>query len=216
MKNPLSQRRLNPNGFGSDNFFMKIIAISGSSRDKKTNMMIELALKEQSNFEIIKLKDLEIKPCTNCKSCHQTYKCVINDQMQDLYPKLVEADLIILASPTYFDNVSGIMKNFMDRCLPFYFSGQLAQEKVALLTIGGFKEYIEYDDLGNCKWCLENNACQNSVDQCMQTMENFCRLLNLSIIGKVSAIHGDPLEKEKELKELGEKINVFRPAKKKK
>lgn len=187
---------------------MKILAISGSSTGKKTDYMLRKILESfpgDYQKELIPLKDKNITPCKNCKGCHETQKCVINDDMQEIYQKLIDADAIILGSPTYFDNVSGIMKNFMDRCLPFYFSKKLKNKKVGLVSVAGFKEYIEYDKEGNCIWCKENE-CVESVEHCLQSMSYFCKHTEMDIIGQVAAIHGSPEEKDEDLIKLGNKL----------
>lgn len=189
---------------------MKIVAISGSSRDKKTNHMLRKVLEASGNKyekELILLKDKEIKPCRNCKVCHKNpFRCAISDDMQEIHQKLKEADVILLGSPTYFDNVSGLMKNFMDRCLCFYFSEEMKGRRVALVSIGNFTEHLEFNDAGNCVWCQRGNRCTETVERCMKSLEYFCEILGMKIIGKVLAIHGDPKSKDRELEKLGQKI----------
>lgn len=185
------------------------MAISGSSRDKTTNYMLRKVLEafnDEYQKEIIFLKDKNIQPCRNCKSCHKTFKCAIADDMTEIYEKLIEADVILLGSPTYFDNVSGIMKNFMDRCLPFYFSGELAGRKAGLVSVGGFKELVESDKKGNCLWCKETGGCEKTVERCLNSMEYFCNLLGMKVVGKMAAIHGSPELKDRELLNLGKKL----------
>ncbi len=105
-------------------FIIKILGIIGSKRkDGNTSALIqkavEAAVEEGIQAEIIFLGDYVIKDCTGCEGCKNTYKCVINDDMQKLYPRLLEADAIILGSPTYFYNVSAVVKAFIDRCYCF-------------------------------------------------------------------------------------------------
>lgn len=91
-------------------------------------------------YELILLKDKNIKPCTACKGCYHSHKCAVKDDMQELYYKLSKADIIVLGSPTYFDNVTALMKTFIDRCLPLYLSEKLKGKKVALVSVGNFKK----------------------------------------------------------------------------
>jgi len=185
---------------------MNILAISGSARDKNTNYMLRKVLDSISNKhqkDLILLKDKAILPCRNCKSCHQTFKCIIDDDIRDLHSKLRDADFILLGSPTYFDNVSGAMKNFMDRCLPFYFSKELSGKKVGLLSVGGFKKLVKYDENGRCIWCENGGECTQSVSRCIDAMSNFCNLLDMEVVGKVIAIHGNPKNIDTELIKLG-------------
>lgn len=103
---------------------MKILGIVGSKRKNgNTSSLvlsaIESAKGEGVDTEVIFLGDYSIKGCTGCEGCRNTYKCVINDDMQKIYPLLLEADAIILGSPTYFYNVTADVKAFIDRCYCF-------------------------------------------------------------------------------------------------
>lgn len=100
---------------------MKILGIVGSKRKKgNTSCLVqealEVARKEGLETQLIFLGDYSIKDCTGCEGCKDTYKCVINDDMQKIYPLLLEADGVILGSPTYWYNVTADMKAFIDRC----------------------------------------------------------------------------------------------------
>ena len=103
---------------------MKILGIIGSYRKKgNTDTAVQTVLEQTKQFgaevEIIYLKDYQIKDCIGCEGCKDTLKCVINDDMQKLYPKIIEADAIVIGSPTYFYNVTGVIKNFIDRLYCF-------------------------------------------------------------------------------------------------
>ena len=50
------------------------------------------------------------------EGCNDIFKCVVDDDMQKIYPLIMKADAIILGSPTYFYNVSADIKAFIDRC----------------------------------------------------------------------------------------------------
>ncbi|MEX1307474.1 MAG: flavodoxin family protein, partial [Eubacteriales bacterium] len=54
-----------------------------------------------------------------CEGCKDTFACVIKDDMQKIYPKILKADAIILGSPTYFYNISSKMKAFLERLYPY-------------------------------------------------------------------------------------------------
>ena len=103
---------------------MKIIGIVGSCRKEgNTSTLMQEALKpfQTNNIEskLVFLDDFTFVGCTGCEGCRETYRCVIDDDMQKLYPELLEADAIILGSPAYFYNVTGDMKTFIDRCYCF-------------------------------------------------------------------------------------------------
>ena len=105
---------------------MKILAICGGLREESnTNKLVKkIAEASRCNYETAELGKLEIKPCTGCSECMMNEgKCPIEDDMQGLYGKLLDADAIILGSPTYFMNISGAVKCFIDRSLALYYRG---------------------------------------------------------------------------------------------
>jgi multimeric flavodoxin WrbA len=61
------------------------------------------------------LSDFTITPCKECHGCDRTGNCVILDDMQKIYPKLLGADVIILASPIFFYGVTAWAKALIDR-----------------------------------------------------------------------------------------------------
>lgn len=75
--------------------------------------------------ELILLSEWKsLKGCNHCNYCATKQKpnrfCSIDDEMTQIYPKLLEADALILSSPCYVTRVTGLMANFMDRLRPLY------------------------------------------------------------------------------------------------
>ena len=190
----------------------KIIGISGSPRNKNTNYMLRTVLDASGqDYELIILKDKGIKPCNACGGCYKSYKCVIKDDMQKIYDKMLKADIIVLGSPTYFSNVTSTMKAFIDRCLPLYFSEKLKNKKVALVSVGNFKEgEVDFLDGYNPNEAIKNPALkkemEDSVKSCLNNMKDFCGAMKLKIVGSVFAINGDPSSVNNKLVELGQKL----------
>jgi len=102
---------------------MKVVAFNGSGRkDGNTAMMIAEAFKPLQaagiETEMVQLAGNTIRGCTACYKCveNQNRRCVIgNDIVNDCIDKMIEADGIILASPTYFADVSAELKALIDR-----------------------------------------------------------------------------------------------------
>ncbi len=99
---------------------MKVLGIFGSPRrGGNTDLLLEEALKgaleEGANVERLYVINYTLTPCQECHGCDQTGKCVILDDMQKIYPKLLAADLIILASPIFFYGVTAWAKTLIDR-----------------------------------------------------------------------------------------------------
>ncbi len=118
-----------------DNAFKeyKVIALYGSPRrggntDELLDSFLE-GLKDcdvfstdslKLNIEKIIVSSLKISPCRECRHCSIDGECVVNDEMQQVYPKMMECDLVVMASPVFFTSVSGYLKAFIDRFQRFW------------------------------------------------------------------------------------------------
>lgn len=100
-----------------------------------------------ADVEFVRLHDLNIEPCRECRLCHRDGKCVVKDDMQNLYPKLINLDAMILGSPIFFMGVPAHAKAFIDRCQPFWVMKYLLKQKFipeeksprkgAFISVGG-------------------------------------------------------------------------------
>jgi multimeric flavodoxin WrbA len=61
-----------------------------------------------------------IRPCQGCNACSLTGECVLEDRMQEVYPRLDAADAIVVASPVFFATVPAVLKALYDRCQPYW------------------------------------------------------------------------------------------------
>lgn len=104
---------------------MKIAVINGShqGRNGNTNIMVSAFLKGATEAGAdtvnIILAEKEIKYCTACKACwfRTPGKCVIRDDMAGIISLIEDADVRVLATPLYFDNISSMLKVFIDRLM---------------------------------------------------------------------------------------------------
>lgn len=77
-----------------------------------------------------------LKPCDACQSCVQkSGKCHINDDMQELYAKVLAAQGIIFGSPSYFNSVTSQAKIVIDRLYCLYRQGVLCDKVVGLISV---------------------------------------------------------------------------------
>ncbi len=100
---------------------MKILVILGSPRkngnsETLVNELMAGAEKAGAACEVVRLAQLNIHPCIGCGGCEKEGSCVIDDDMQGLYPKITGADRVIIVSPIYFYGVTAQAKAFIDRC----------------------------------------------------------------------------------------------------
>ena len=100
---------------------MKVLGIMGSPRMKgNTDLLLDEALKgaasQQAEVEKILVDKLQIAPCKEYYACLKSGKCVIKDDMDDIYDKLLTADAVIIASPIFFYTVSAQLMLLISRC----------------------------------------------------------------------------------------------------
>jgi multimeric flavodoxin WrbA len=122
---------------------MKILAVSGSPRKKgNTEIMLNEALEgaqaEGAEVELYRLSGKNIQPCDGCWSCMKEGVCHIKDDMQELYPKLLAADGIIIGTPIYYYAMTAQTKTFIDRSMPLgHPKRNLANKIGGVVVVGG-------------------------------------------------------------------------------
>lgn len=101
---------------------MKVLGINGSARlNGNTAIMLNTALEEMAaegfETELLQLGPKALQGCIACYKCFQNKdkRCAVDDVMNEYIAKMLEADGILLGSPTYFADVTSEMKAFMDR-----------------------------------------------------------------------------------------------------
>ena len=108
---------------------MRVVGICGSPRKGNTEWMLRKLLEKIAGLgaetELILLREKEIKGCDGCLSCEAGGRerkgiCRIEDDMQQICTKLLEADALAIGTPVYFEMLSGLVKNFMDRTCPIW------------------------------------------------------------------------------------------------
>jgi multimeric flavodoxin WrbA len=75
------------------------------------------AIEEEGGLdtELIRLAGLDIRPCNACMVCRKEERCPIDDDLFQVYPKMKEAEGIILASPVYYGSATALIKGLMER-----------------------------------------------------------------------------------------------------
>lgn len=98
---------------------MKVFGICGSPRSNTTEYVVKSALEklESDGFEteLFSCFGKDIKPCMHCDYCLENKKCIIEDDMADVYKGLQEADGIILATSIQSGGISSNLAAIMDR-----------------------------------------------------------------------------------------------------
>ena len=121
---------------------MKVLGIVCSPRKGgNTEVLVQEALAgardNGAEIELLTVWDKDIKPCDGCLSCEKTGKCHIKDDMQGIYPELVEADGIIWGTPVYFWSATAQAKMLIDRSYALYFNKNNLTNKVSgVISVG--------------------------------------------------------------------------------
>jgi len=123
---------------------MKVIAFNGSARkDGNTAIFVKQALealqKQGIETEMVQLSGQKLRGCTACYKCfdNKDKKCAVTDDPVNEYiAKMVEADAIILASPTYFADITAELKALIDRAgLVARANGNMFKRKVGAAIV---------------------------------------------------------------------------------
>ena len=99
---------------------MKALLINGSPRSKGCTYTALTELKktleaEDIEVELLHVGHKDIHGCIACRKCHETGKCVFDDVVNEVAPKLAQADAFVIGAPVYFASPAGGAISFMDR-----------------------------------------------------------------------------------------------------
>ena len=119
----------------------RIVILVGSVRkDGNTDLLAQAFVdgaKKKNEVEIISVADYQVNPCVGCNSCflRENHQCFQQDDMQMIYEKLKQADMVVVASPVYFYGISAQLKAVVDR-LHTPMRNEFPIKKLALLLVG--------------------------------------------------------------------------------
>lgn len=101
---------------------MNILVLNGSPRPKGNtaamiSAFVEGAVGSGHKIDVVNVCQKKIAGCLACEYCHTKGggRCVQNDDMQEVYPLLEEAEMIVLASPVYYHGFSGQLQCAINR-----------------------------------------------------------------------------------------------------
>lgn len=175
---------------------MQLIGICGSPRRGNTewilNQVMQEVTRKGAQTETLLLRRMDIRMCLGCLICEQGGKdragiCKIKDEMNQVYPRLKNADVIVLATPGYFEMLSGLLKNFLDRTCAIW--PRLEGKRMAGLAVA-----------------------EEGIGQTIQNLKTYAILCKMQWIGEVTVLAKGPHDAEniegldRRLKRLARKI----------
>lgn len=131
---------------------MKVLGISGSpTKNSNTDALIEAILAATgAETDFVKLSEINVGPCIACMKCVYTNECVLNDHFRWLSGKVMEADAIVVGSPTYYGAASAFTKAFIERLYSKRHIKLLTGRKIAaVVAVGVAAEKTVAEWLGN-------------------------------------------------------------------
>ena len=160
----------------------RILVLNGSPRKKGntaalSNRLVAGAREAGAETEIIYLHGLDIQPCDACDACQsEGTGCVVEDDMQNIYPKLAASDAIVIATPVYWFSMTAQMKLCLDRWYALE-SGQdfkLAGKRLSLLMVYG-----------------DNDLYSSGGITVIHTLDGSCRYVGMNFDG---IVHGTAMD----------------------
>ncbi len=102
----------------------KILGVIGSPRKRGNtyalvSKILEGAEKEGASTEILFLNDMNIRECDGCHVCWKGKQCSKKDDMNNIYAKIIDSDIIVFGTPVYWYGPTALMKCFIDRFVYF-------------------------------------------------------------------------------------------------
>ena len=119
---------------------MNILAISCSPRKNgNTVAILEEVLRgargKNADAELYTVSGKILQPCDGCWACASSRKCHVNDDMQELYEKIVMADGLVFGTPIYFWGMTGQAKVILDRTIALNQPNRNLTNKVAGVVV---------------------------------------------------------------------------------
>jgi len=156
---------------------MKILGINSSprGRNSRTLKLVEGVLdgsKERgAETELVDLRALDIQYCLGCQVCYAEGECVLDDDLAELWEKMMDADGVVLGSPVYINGVTAQLKTVIDR---------LADAIHCQMLVGKYG-------------CAVTTAGSSGINEVLGYMNYFLNQLGAVTVGEVGAAVGrDP------------------------
>ncbi|HUH78676.1 MAG TPA: flavodoxin family protein [Methanoregula sp.] len=181
---------------------MKVLGLSGSMRkDGNTSALVKVVLKRCADAgipaEFVSLAGKKILPCTGCGVCREKKWCTqVEDDWDGIARQVIACDVFVIGSPTYYYDVCGQLKNFIDRTYSLYHDRQLAGRHAVAVAVHHRK----------------------GANRTIQTIEGFLNAHEFSSLGSVAGSGSEPgdvmndPEAVKKARKIGDKIvRLLRP-----
>lgn len=130
---------------------MKALLLNGSPRQGNTYTALEALKKGFANIEGLEVGEIEatnvdVSPCVACDTCGETGKCVFDDDTNEVVEAVLEADMVVFATPVYWWGITAQLKLIIDKLYSRGAALQAAKKKVGIIAIGeADQEDVQYE-----------------------------------------------------------------------
>ncbi len=180
----------------------KVLVLDSSPKMENGNTylilkpFIEGMRSEGADVEVIQLYKLNILPCKGEFQCWKETpgECVQDDDMHILYPKIKNADIIVLVSPVYWSNINAKMKSVIDRMLPLI--------EPYIISINGRTRHILRKGIKTAKVVLISTCGDWEMDNFYHMTDyirEFCKSLSYEYCGELLRPHAEIMKQNKDL-----------------
>ncbi len=174
---------------------MNLLAIVGTKRKNGlvsalASKVLEGAKANGHTTSLINLYDYKLDYCLGCWSCERNGKCVLKDDFNLIFEKVKDADVLVLASPTYWSNVSGIMKTFFDRQCGLAMSHGEGKELFGKKLPLGFGPRARMEGkkaifITSCTTPWPFNLLMDESKNTLRAMNHYTRKIKAKVISKI-------------------------------
>ena len=183
----------------------RVLIVNGSPRKRGNSVLLAEqvaagARAAGAEVETVTIQDMDIQPCTACEACKGTEDgdCIIQDDMQSLYPRVRAAESIVIATPIYWFTMSAQAKLFIDRLYALFDTarGNLVNGK-------RFAFVLAYGD---------SDPFTSGAINAIRAFQDMCRYNQAEIVGFVygtASEQGEILSQEdllEQARQLGQKL----------
>lgn len=185
---------------------MYVLGINGGPRiggnaDRLIEKVLEGAESKGATTEKIRINDLKIAPCQECEKINNDGTCAVLDDFQEVFKKIMKADVVVLASPIFFGSLSAQTKSLIDRFQCYWYYKNILKKDSRRQKRRGFFIAVEASER------------EDFFDNAKAIVKNFFAVIDAKYSGEVLCkgveSKGDVLRKEECIKSafsLGEKI----------
>ena len=153
-------------------------------------------LKSAANVITVCIDDYDIRFCRGCRKCHDTGKCALSDDVWRLMAEMDRAERIVLVSPSYWGEIPGQFKAFIDRCTPW----SNTHEPHASLSSGKIGYAV----------ALRTGSGTRETEKILNSIEHFFGHLEIAPGGRLGlcGVEGrkDVTERKEEIERFAERI----------